>query len=378
MFEASDAVSAAGLTPVSAMARPGRTPVAPLESRSSNERLIACTRYDASRLALVLRRLRCNAALRTADGTVVALTPGVSCAAGDGGGCAGHSAPVYDERGEPIASLEVTSCELGISDVVHKILKLLIDAVAHSIAERLFRLCHRRHWIFAAQCVGDPEKVILLALDREQRVIAADSNARRLLASRGRRFDESVSLLTFFQASDRPIRGRQYCDVTMNLMGAEDGAEWTALITAPDAHAGTANEERALLQACPRVDTLGCVETQAPEPRKGGGLPPRALSRIQEYVETHLATTLGVDELASVVGMSVSNFGRRFRWSVGLTPHGYVMRRRLLRAQELLADTNLELVEIALRTGFADQSHFSRRFHELTGVPPNRFRGQHR
>jgi AraC family transcriptional regulator len=55
-----------------------------------------------------------------------------------------------------------------------------------------------------------------------------------------------------------------------------------------------------------------------------------------------------------------------------------VMRRRLLRAQELLASTELPLIDIALATGFADQSHFSRRFHQMTGVPPRAFRLQHR
>jgi AraC family transcriptional regulator len=55
-----------------------------------------------------------------------------------------------------------------------------------------------------------------------------------------------------------------------------------------------------------------------------------------------------------------------------------VMRRRLLRAQELLASTELPLIDIALATGFADQSHFSRRFHQMMGVPPRAFRLQHR
>jgi AraC family transcriptional regulator len=46
-----------------------------------------------------------------------------------------------------------------------------------------------------------------------------------------------------------------------------------------------------------------------------------------------------------------------------------------MRARELLATTNLPLTEIALTTGFSDQSHFSRRFHEIVGIPPGAFRG---
>jgi AraC family transcriptional regulator len=46
----------------------------------------------------------------------------------------------------------------------------------------------------------------------------------------------------------------------------------------------------------------------------------------------------------------------------------------VIRAQELLATTQLSLTEIALTSGFADHSHFSRRFHQLMGVAPREFR----
>ena len=74
----------------------------------------------------------------------------------------------------------------------------------------------------------------------------------------------------------------------------------------------------------------------------------------------------------------MSHFARAFRDSVGLTPHSYIVRRRLLQAQELLAKTEQPLAEIALSTGFADQSHFTRRFHQFVGLPPRKFRAQHR
>jgi AraC family transcriptional regulator len=54
------------------------------------------------------------------------------------------------------------------------------------------------------------------------------------------------------------------------------------------------------------------------------------------------------------------------------------MRRRLTRAQDLLARTDLALAEVALTTGFSDQSHFCRRFREFIGLPPRSFRMQHR
>jgi AraC family transcriptional regulator len=102
------------------------------------------------------------------------------------------------------------------------------------------------------------------------------------------------------------------------------------------------------------------------------------LRSIEEYIDLHLEKDLSVGELASHLEISTSYFARSFRSSVGLAPHAYVMRRRLLRAQELLASTELPLTDIALATGFADQSHFSRRFHQMTGIPPRTFRLQNR
>jgi AraC family transcriptional regulator len=75
-----------------------------------------------------------------------------------------------------------------------------------------------------------------------------------------------------------------------------------------------------------------------------------------------------------MIGMSASHFSRSFHKAVGVSPHMYVLQCRVIRAQELLATTQLPLAEIALTSGFSDQSHFSRRFHELIGVPPRKFR----
>jgi AraC family transcriptional regulator len=102
------------------------------------------------------------------------------------------------------------------------------------------------------------------------------------------------------------------------------------------------------------------------------------LRSVEEYIDLHLEKNLSVEGLASHLGISTSYFARSFRSSFGLTPHAYVMRRRLLRAQELLASTDLPLIDIALATGFADQSHFCRRFHQMTGMPPRTFRLQYR
>jgi len=55
-------------------------------------------------------------------------------------------------------------------------------------------------------------------------------------------------------------------------------------------------------------------------------------------------------------------------------PHRYVMHRRIERSKSLLADRGLPITDVALRAGFASQSHFSTAFRRLTNITPGRYR----
>jgi AraC family transcriptional regulator len=105
-----------------------------------------------------------------------------------------------------------------------------------------------------------------------------------------------------------------------------------------------------------------------------GGLPPRVLQRVREYVETNLESSVSLQDLATVAGLSTSHFIRAFRQSEGMTPHRYLLCRRVRRALGLLAETEMPLAEIAVASGFADQSHFCRQFRRFVGAPPSRYR----
>jgi transcriptional regulator GlxA family with amidase domain len=107
-------------------------------------------------------------------------------------------------------------------------------------------------------------------------------------------------------------------------------------------------------------------------------LPPRVLQRVKEHIEANLDGALELGDLAAIAPCSLSHFARCFRNSTGMTPHAYVIHRRLSRAQTLLAGTDLGLTEIALATGFSDHSHFTRRFHRSSGLTPRAFRFMHR
>jgi AraC family transcriptional regulator len=82
-----------------------------------------------------------------------------------------------------------------------------------------------------------------------------------------------------------------------------------------------------------------------------------------------------LEQMAAVVHLSPYHFARQFEAATGLPPHQYVITRRVERAQHLLrADGELGLVEVALRVGFSDQSHFSFHFERIVGVTPRQFR----
>jgi AraC family transcriptional regulator len=116
-----------------------------------------------------------------------------------------------------------------------------------------------------------------------------------------------------------------------------------------------------------------------PQPmREHASFPPRLLRKVREHIEAHLDTRLTLDELSEMAGMSSSHFSRCFKNSARLTPHFYVMQQRLRKAESLLANSEFRLVEIALMTGFADQSHFTRRFYFAKGLTPSAFRSQQR
>jgi AraC-like DNA-binding protein len=105
-----------------------------------------------------------------------------------------------------------------------------------------------------------------------------------------------------------------------------------------------------------------------------GGLPPHARRRVREFIEAHLTENITIQVLAAIAGLSMFHFARTFKQSEGVTPHEYLVQRRVQRAQDLLTATNLSLAEVALAAGFTDQSHCARWFRQHVGVTPGRYR----
>jgi AraC-like DNA-binding protein len=286
--------------------------------------------------------------------------------------CSG--APIFDVEGKLAAVLDVSSIDPNLSEQSHALTGALTQASARAIQERSFREGFRQAWIVA---IAPPDGgAMLIAVDRDQRLIGADRNARALLARGQHSLETGVGLWALFERQVTLFRRKDDCDVTATLTPVGTAELWPALITPPAASASKTwcNPETAGLYTRPRLDAIGRAPQLALPDRARGGLPPGVLRRVRDYIETHLAENIGLETLAATADLSMFHFARAFKQSQGMTPHAYLLQRRIERAQELLTGTELPLSVIALATGFSDQSHLARQFRERVGMAPSAFR----
>src|SRR5260221_82315 len=96
----------------------------------------------------------------------------------------------------------------------------------------------------------------------------------------------------------------------------------------------------------------------------------RKLVRAVEYIQDQLDTDLTVSGIAQAVSMSPYHFMRLFKESTGQSPHQYVIEARVRKAKELLTTGKFTISEAAHHVGFVDQSHLTRHFKRVFGMPP--------
>jgi AraC family transcriptional regulator len=113
-----------------------------------------------------------------------------------------------------------------------------------------------------------------------------------------------------------------------------------------------------------------------PAPAEHGKLSASQWSRLNELIENELASDLSLSTMAVALGLSTPHFVRLFRNTVGTSPHRYVVQKRIERARRLIGSADIPLIDIALRVGFASQSHLTRLFREIIGVTPGEIRKQ--
>lgn len=109
-------------------------------------------------------------------------------------------------------------------------------------------------------------------------------------------------------------------------------------------------------------------------PAKAPALDPKRLRRVLDFVEARLAGEISLDDLAAEACLSPFHFSRLFHDATGLSPHRYVTDRRIQAAKEKLALRHSSQVEIALDCGFGSQANFIRVFRKATGLTPGQYR----
>lgn len=111
----------------------------------------------------------------------------------------------------------------------------------------------------------------------------------------------------------------------------------------------------------------------APLPVAREGREPRAVTQVKDYLEAHYAEAVSLETLSRQTQLSRYHLVRIFRKAVGVPPHAYLRQVRVAHAKTLLASGQTP-AEVALATGFTDQSHLTRWFKRLWGFTPGQYR----
>ena len=159
------------------------------------------------------------------------------------------------------------------------------------------------------------------------------------------------------------LKDSQLEHLVRGLVGvAEEGPQADPLIA-----------ELLLNATCLRLAKRYAVSKLNLAPRTGG-LPPMRLQRVLSYIEANLDRAITLSQLSTVADMSLYYFATLFKQSTKLSPHQYVLRRRIERAKQLLRETKAGVLEISLSLGYEQPNNFARTFRRLTGTSPTHYR----
>lgn len=93
------------------------------------------------------------------------------------------------------------------------------------------------------------------------------------------------------------------------------------------------------------------------------------IDSAKKQIECYPEMKLSIDEMAHSLYISKYHFIRSFKQAIGLTPHQFQIQNRVRKAQHMLSNVD-SIAEVALTTGFCDQSHFIKHFERYVGITP--------
>jgi|GEM_PF-2703572 len=114
--------------------------------------------------------------------------------------------------------------------------------------------------------------------------------------------------------------------------------------------------------------------TRQPLSKPAGGLSPHQLKIAIAFIESNFNRNLKLSEIAQEVGLSEYYFERQFKKSLGITPHQYLTKFKIKRAQELLRQQSYPITQISRSCGFNSPSYFTKLFRQTVGVTPKEYR----
>jgi AraC family transcriptional regulator len=120
------------------------------------------------------------------------------------------------------------------------------------------------------------------------------------------------------------------------------------------------------------ASAYGKFKTQVTEYKVA--LTSRQLRHALEYIEANLSEDVSLTDVAYASATSVSSLSRGFKSSLGVSPHNWLLNRRIALAERLIYDSDTPLSEVALSCGFVDQSHLTRVFTRKVGSSPAAWR----
>ncbi|GGF04723.1 AraC family transcriptional regulator [Aliidongia dinghuensis] len=116
---------------------------------------------------------------------------------------------------------------------------------------------------------------------------------------------------------------------------------------------------------------------QVPAARQIGRLSGPQERRARELLLLHVGKEASITAIAAECGLSRSYFIKAFKQTTGMTPHKWLLDRRIQQAKDLLLRPGTAIAETAVDCGFADQSHLTRVFTSVVGMPPGAWRREH-
>lgn len=99
-----------------------------------------------------------------------------------------------------------------------------------------------------------------------------------------------------------------------------------------------------------------------------------SLDNIDQYIDQHLAHKISVSQLAGSVFLGESQFHSLFKEKLGVTPHQYVLAKRLEKAKMLIEQGQFSIGQVAELTGFSGQSALTHRFTRALGMSPSQYK----